>query len=261
MIRAAVLGSPISHSLSPKLHTAAFEFLRIEGSYEAIEVDEAGLVDFIESIDLQDWTGFSLTMPLKEKVLQIADVVDPIASRIQSANTLLMDGNTTYATSTDYLAFKTILAAKEYSRVVVIGGGGTARAALGAIDGTVATVEILLRNPAQRQALQNCLLETEAVFRELTHEIADYDLIISTTPKGASDEIAARIHQPKGELIEVLYSPWPTDLAHRWLSLNLSVIDGIDLLVEQGLEQLKLFTKLDFDLPALRKHLLLALRA
>lgn len=260
VIRAAVLGSPISHSLSPRLHNAAFQFLEVEGSYEAIEVDEAGLVEFLASIEVENWTGFSLTMPLKEKVLQLAEILDPIALRIQSANTLLLTSEGRYATSTDYLAFKRILAAKEYSRVAVIGSGGTARAALGAIDGTIPEVDIFLRNRSQDEALQNCMLETQAHFLNFQDEISNYDLVISTTPKGVTDEIARRITKPVGELIEVLYSPWPTVLAERWLSSDLPVTDGIDLLVEQGLDQVKLFTKLDFDPNALRAHLLLALR-
>ena len=91
MIKAAVLGSPISHSLSPLLHNTAYAQLGIQGSYEAIEVNAGGLAKFIDERD-ESWTGFSLTMPLKEEAVAYAKHVDDLAKRINSANTLYRDG-------------------------------------------------------------------------------------------------------------------------------------------------------------------------
>ena len=92
MNRAAVLGSPISHSLSPTLHKRAYEILGIEAQYDAVEVPSGALSEFIENVNSTNstnWLGFSLTMPLKEEVLTIADDIDPLAKRINSANTLI----------------------------------------------------------------------------------------------------------------------------------------------------------------------------
>jgi len=91
MIRAAVLGSPISHSLSPTLHNHAYEILGIPGKYEAIEISEVEFPQFFAeatALDAKvDWRGFSLTMPLKEIVTDALTQVDPLAKRIASANT------------------------------------------------------------------------------------------------------------------------------------------------------------------------------
>ena len=97
MIRAAVLGSPISHSLSPKIHRKAYDLLDLDSEYTAIEVDEKSFPDFFQNLESSDdgskWSGFSLTMPLKEIVLQYCVASDPIAKRIDSGNTLFRSDN------------------------------------------------------------------------------------------------------------------------------------------------------------------------
>lgn len=81
------MGSPISHSLSPLLHNTAYAQLGLSASYEAIEVKANSLAKFMDERDVT-WTGFSLTMPLKEEVIEYAKHVDHLAQRIHSANTL-----------------------------------------------------------------------------------------------------------------------------------------------------------------------------
>jgi shikimate dehydrogenase len=94
MINAAVLGSPISHSLSPLLHQTAYSLLGIEGSYSAIEVKGEELIEFIEGSLNQDWRGFNLTMPLKEGIFDSQAVnLDERATLIRSANTLIREGS------------------------------------------------------------------------------------------------------------------------------------------------------------------------
>ena len=89
--RAAVLGSPVAHSLSPVLHRAAYDWLRLRWDYEAIEMTPEGLPEFVRSLD-ESWAGLSLTMPLKETVLPLLDRIDPVAERIRSVNTVVLDG-------------------------------------------------------------------------------------------------------------------------------------------------------------------------
>ena len=105
MIRAAVLGSPISHSLSPLLHRCAYQLLGVQADYSAIEMTpERAPIFFQRAID-EDWTGFSLTMPLKETIFDYefepAFVIDPVAVQMRSANTLIKKEKTFWATSTD----------------------------------------------------------------------------------------------------------------------------------------------------------------
>ena len=100
MIRGAVLGSPISHSLSPIMHQAAYEFLGIEGSYTAIDVPSGTLESFFRDRGAE-FDYFSLTMPLNEEALSLGLEIDALTQRIQSGNTIYMAGNHWKLTSTD----------------------------------------------------------------------------------------------------------------------------------------------------------------
>jgi len=256
MIRAAVLGSPIAHSLSPKIHTKAFELLGIVGEYQAIEVDEKSFPAFFVKISEENWNGFSLTMPLKEIVLQASNQVDDRARRINSANTLYRLGDGWAVTSTDYLAFENLLSVDINHRVAIIGGGGTARAAIGSLNSKVKGVDVLLRNSARMQAMSTAAPDIKVNQCEMDTSLDSYDLIIQTTPSGAFDQYAASLNSATGKLLECLYKPWPTPLASRFAELGGTVISGKELLVEQALFQIELFTQMKFDFAKMRQALL-----
>jgi len=256
VIRAAVLGSPISHSLSPLLHRRAYEFLGVSGSYEAIDLSPESAGDFLLTALEEDWTGFSLTMPLKEAIFNLKNRinfnVDPIAQRARSANTLVAHEGGFRATSTDITAFVRLFSRLKRDRTAIIGGGGTARAALAALDGAASTVDILLRTPARVELLSTVALSTEVNFFGMEHSLRGYDLVIATVPSGASDSIAAALNFTIPALCEVLYSPFPTPLLAKARSLGSQTIDGVDLLVEQALDQIELFTRQSFPFDEMR---------
>jgi len=256
MIKAAVLGSPIQHSLSPLIHKKAYEILGVEGSYERFDINADKFDAFIESTLHQPWTGFSMTMPLKESAFSHNFDVDSRALKIHSANTLIRMGESYRALSTDVLAFDRILAGIDFSQVIVIGGGGTARAALGALDGLVEKVAVVQRSSVRNQQLLSCVESTELNFVDFAYPLDGHDLVISTTPQGVSDIYADQVTGDAKTLIEVLYKPSPTMLSGAWLKNGGSVVDGLDLLVEQALDQLHLMTGISFDYASMRATLL-----
>jgi shikimate dehydrogenase len=260
MIRAAVLGSPISHSLSPVLHSAAYEFLGVSGNYEAINLAPENARSFFIAALKEEWTGFSLTMPLKETVVDIGgDLgfdIDPTALRMRSANTLLRSGNTFAALSTDRTAFAYLLATIKKDNVAIIGGGGTARAALSALDGLATNIDFLLRSPARRELISAMATQSQLNFYDMDHSLEGYDLVISTVPAGAGDLIANNLQFTVPTLLEVLYKPYPSPLLAKARALGSHTIDGMDLLVEQAIDQIALFTGALFDRDKLRTQLL-----
>lgn len=256
MIHAAVLGSPIAHSLSPTLHKSAYAKLGISGEYSRIEMPADDFQRFLRNLDRSQWNGFSLTMPLKEAVLPLVDSIDPIALRINSGNTIVITDSRMRVLSTDFTAFRRIFSDKSFTSVAIIGGGGTARAALGALDGLVPQVDVLIRSQLREQALRACVLDSQVNFLPMNASIERYDLVVSTTPAGVTDQIAAGVIAPQGELFEVLYHPWPTVLAQRWSELGNPLITGHQLLVEQALDQIHLMTGVEFDYAQMRSHLL-----
>ena len=243
--RAAVLGSPISHSLSPALHNAAYLALNIEGKYDAVEVKSDQLRGFMEQVrkTYANWIGFSLTMPLKEEVLKVADKVDPLAKQINSANTLIPTLDGWFATSTDVAGFIWALAQHDvtnFKSVQIIGAGGTARAAAAAIDAPGVKLEVINRSPEREADMRKAVALSELTFASWENVVLDADLVINTTPKGAADSLPSG----NGVLFESLYHPWPTKLASGW---NGKVIDGMDLLIHQAIDQIHLMTGFVID--------------
>jgi shikimate dehydrogenase len=256
MIKAAVLGSPIQHSLSPVIHKKAYEILGIEGVYERIDIGVDQFDEFIQSTLNEPWTGFSMTMPLKESAFRHDFDIDARALKIASANTLIRSGSSYRALSTDVMAFDRFFSQLDFSQVLLIGGGGTARAALGALDGLVEMITIVQRSDVRNSQLIPCIDSSKLQFVDFSHQLRGYDLVISTTPQGVSDIFAERVSTDVKNLIEVLYKPSPTKLSEAWKKNGGIVIDGLDLLVEQALDQIHLMTGVSFDYASMRAALI-----
>jgi len=260
VIRAAVLGSPISHSLSPLLHQSAYEILGAQGTYEAIEVEAGQLSNFLKDKD-SGWTGFSLTMPLKEEVLAIAHVVDPVAQIISSANTLYRKDNLWLASSTDITGFGFALDSRGFTKAksaIILGAGATARAVVGALDGRIEEIKIVSRNTGREEAIRKCATKSSITFVpwEYTTPIAQSDLVVNTTPLYGADLFADYLPTKISTLFfEVLYRPWPTVLHSRWRENGGETMDGIDLLVHQAIEQIALFSGKSIDRDSMAQEL------
>ena len=266
MMRAAVLGSPISHSLSPLLHESAYQILKFEGEYEAIEVSSLELNSFLTAElhtemsavgDDRAHRGFNLTMPLKESIFEFDRCsFDSVSARIKSANTIIREGASFLATSTDTTAIARLLEGCDVTRVAIIGGGGTARAAVGAISNRTKEIDILLRTQSRIDALAQIAPQAALKSLPMDSDLSGYDLVINTTPAGVADHLSREIGNGGGVLLESLYKPWPTELSFAWRELGGRVINGLDLLVEQALDAIALMTEVSFDYSPMRQELL-----
>ena len=247
MIKAAVLGSPISHSLSPLLHALAYRELGRDFEYTRVKIEREDLLAFLESA-APDWTGFSLTMPLKEEVLNFPSEISPLARRIHSANTLVRKAGNWNTTSTDVSGFTHALAAHDWDEtgeVLIIGAGATARAAAAACDGKADRISVMSRSIARADAISNCVEISDVEFVSWQDYGAfEYaNVIISTTPKGVTDSLVDFFPTQKTALFfDVLYDPWPTAALKSWSSKGGAVVDGLDLLIHQAIEQVSIFS-------------------
>jgi shikimate dehydrogenase len=259
VIKGAVLGSPIKHSLSPLLHSTAYKFLGIEGQYSAIEVNSGGLSNFLENF-ARDMDYLSLTMPLKEEALDLDLDFDSEGLRVRSINTLVKRNNRWSASTTDGSGFAKSLHSSgftKFEKVLILGAGGTARAIAGVIDGFTSHVDIMGRSKSRADSIASCV--KDAQFDYLSWDdslsIAPYDLVVNTTPAGAADLFADSIAEVSGKLFfDVIYKPWPTVLGQRWSDLGGKVLNGLELLIYQGIDQLELVTTIP-DSDALASHL------
>jgi len=143
-----------------------------------------------------------------------------------------------------------------FTNVAVIGGGGTARAALAALDGRVSALTIVQRSDKRNELLSACVDKTALIFAPMQTSLDSFDLVISTTPAGVSDIFVSTISKSPGTLIESLYKPWPTKLSAAWQDNGGKVVHGLDLLVEQALDQISLMTHQSFDYASMRATLL-----
>ena len=247
MIKAAVLGSPIGHSLSPTLHNCAYGVLGWDWEYTAIEVKGGDLEKFIET-NRKTFRGLSLTMPLKEEALLVVDSLDPLVKRINAANTLIFEENGVSAYSTDVSGFVQALTKAEVSipnEITILGGGATARSAIAAVDGRGRTITVYSRSASRGAQLINSSISATVVVKDWAEAQSGLsaNLVIATTPTGATDHlIPTQSATSNGTLFESLYSPWPTKLLAKWQGLGGKYLDGLDLLVEQGIGQIELMS-------------------
>jgi len=248
VINAAVLGSPITHSLSPLLHSLAYEYLGVQAQYEAVEVKSGQLQDFLANTDKN---ALSLTMPLKEEALTVSHVISDVAQRITSGNTLLLTDGVWSLTSTDVLGFEFSLemhSIKEIETVLIIGAGATARAAVASVSKIAKSVLVVTRN-LDRISAMNQASSADVTYLpwELTNQVNTADLVINTTPHNAADYFVTNVENPRGAFFEVLYNPWPTALSKVWAQSENRVIDGLDLLIHQGVSQVEIFAGVTVD--------------
>ncbi|MDN5861255.1 MAG: shikimate dehydrogenase [Pseudonocardia sp.] len=260
-MRAAVLGSPIAHSLSPVLHTAAYAALDLDGwTYTAHDCTEDGLAPFVEALDA-GWAGLSLTMPLKRVALDVAAEVSPLAAAVGAANTLVLGGRR-YADNTDVAGLFGALGPVA-GRAVVLGAGGTAQAALAALRNLgIDTVDVLVRDLGRTGELR-ATAERLGVAPDVHAALADpgafvdgADVVISTLPAGAADHVACR---GAGTVLDAVYAPWPTRFAEQ--AAGARVVSGMDMLLHQAVAQVELMTGRHGPLEAMRTALVAAVGA
>ncbi|MEU7559272.1 shikimate dehydrogenase [Streptomyces eurythermus] len=249
--RAAVLGSPIAHSLSPVLHRAAYEAAGLTGwSYDSFDVDEAALPGFLDRLG-PEWAGLSLTMPLKRAVIPLLDEVSDTAAAVDAVNTLILteDGRRC-GDNTDIPGMVAALrehGIEEVGSAAVLGAGATASSALAALarictGEVVAYVRSEARAAEMRQWGERLGVEVRTADWADAAEALSAPLVIATTPAGTTDALAAAVPERPATLFDVLYDPWPTELAARWSMFGGAVVGGLDLLVHQAVLQFEQMT-------------------
>ena len=261
--RAAVLGHPIAHSLSPALHLAAYADLGLAWDYTRIDVTEDELAGFVDGLD-DTWVGLSLTMPLKQTVLPLLDEIDPVAHATHAANTVVLAGGRRRGWNTDVAGIVAALAEAGVSAGVshgtVLGGGSTARSAVAALQRLgAARVVVVARRPEACGDVRACAerlgVDLEVVGWEGVTGALAAPVVVSTVPAGAADALATTLPDHPGALLDVVYAPWPTVLATAWGAREGAAASGLSMLLHQAVAQVRLFTGLDPSVPVMRAAL------
>ena len=265
MTWAAVIGSPIEHSLSPVIHRAAWAQLGIDGwEYHRLEQDTDSLPGFIAGLGA-DCAGLSVTMPCKQAVMPLLDVIDPLASAVGAVNTVVPSSGVLAGFASAVRRACSMAGCSAPSSALVLGARATASsalAALGELGITSSTVAARrFGGPGSVVAAASRLgvtieqvlwSDAEAVDRAASSA----DLVISTLPASAADPLAERLRVREGQiLLDVVYSPRDTALRRAFENAGGVVAEGTDMLIFQAGAQVQLMTGRSPDTGVMREAL------
>ena len=260
-MRAAVLGRPVSHSLSPLLHRAAYAALGLaDWTYDALDVGAEDLPVLLAGLG-PEWRGFSVTMPCKQAAADIADVVEPLPRLLHAANTLIRTDAGWRAENTDVSGIGMALqlaGVEEAGSAAIIGAGGTATAAAVALSSLGAGhVEVVVRDRARAGAVTRVLdvLGVPSTVSQLADAALDAAVVVSTVPVDAQPDVLALPWRGGQTVLDVLYANWPTPLARRVTDVGGTIAGGLDVLFWQATVQVELMTGHPAPIAAMRAAL------
>jgi shikimate dehydrogenase len=272
MKRLAVLGHPVSHSRSPAMQNAALEALGLadEWSYEPLDIEPAGFAERTRELPGQEFVGANVTIPHKEAALELADEASEAAERIGAANTLSFREGAIRADNTDASGLLAALPDPVENRsALVLGAGGSARAAVWALAEQGASVSVWNRTPARVDELVRDLAHVgagttaEGRLRAVTAEQVranGYELIVNCTAIGMSDEdpsehlpLDPERFNPGIVVVDLVYAGSESRLTLEARARGATAVEGLEVLVRQGAESLRIWTGMDPPLDVMRE--------
>jgi len=246
---AALIGSPVAHSLSPVIHRAAFDAAGVDWSYVAFDVAEGQAGDALHAMRILGIAGLSVTMPHKRAVAEAVDRLEPAARALQSANTVSWEGDRLVGSSTDGAGFVASLADEGVDvagcRVAVIGAGGAARSVIDAL-GRAGAVDITVLNRTRETAELAATLATAASVG-IVSDVARADIVVNATSVGMAVRPSAAtaddlpcdpgLLRPDHIVVDLVYHPLRTAWLRAAGDLGATTIDGLGMLVHQAVLQ------------------------
>ena len=259
----ALIGNPVSHSLSPIMQNAALQYLGLDLIYIAIPCRDKDLALVLNSLKKINCKGLNITIPYKEKVFELCSEISPIANKLKAINTLKLNSKKEWSgTNTDVEGFiyplKTLHLTNKQS--IVLGSGGAARSVIqGLINLNFSTISVISRNKSSldeliknfgRQIEIQGLLNNDNRAQNLIEEA---DLIVNTTPVGMKTNKPQDHILPFGEnfwrslnsksiMYDLIYSPAPTSLLKLSAEKGCMTINGLQMLIAQGIKSLAFWT-------------------
>jgi shikimate dehydrogenase len=273
--RLAVIGHPIAHSRSPAIHNAAFAALDLSDRwfYEAIDVGPEEFASRVAGLASQGFAGANVTVPHKHAALKLADSASDAAGEIGAANVLSFEGGAIGADNTDAPGFLAALPGSPAgTRALVLGAGGSARAVVWALVREGASVDVWNRTTARAEALAASLGATALSRVEGGLPLDDYDLIVNSTSVGMGatarrDEVTARaigrdleaLHlsasgfHDRHVVVDLAYGSGETELVRAARARGATVVDGLEVLTQQGAASFRLWTGIDPPVDLMRR--------
>lgn len=258
-----VLGHPIGHSLSPVMHKAFFKEKKINADYFAFDVDEKNLGDAIHGADALKFCGLNVTIPHKISVIKYMDEISEEARLINAVNTIKFDyvkdliiGYNTDGIGAINAIEKNLNDGLKGKKIFILGAGGAAMAIIFSALSNNAEISIYNRTVEKAILIGNDVKEKLNKYLKVVHlknlkdELKDNDIIINATSVGMfpnADECPINEYCiPKGKVVmDIVYNPIETKFLESAKKRNCMTINGVDMLVEQGAEALKIWLNME----------------
>ncbi len=254
-----IIGNPIEHTLSPIMHNAAFQSLGLDYVYLPFRVEAAALKAAVNGLRAVNLAGFNVTIPHKVAIIPLLDDMAPLAEKIGAVNTVVNTKGVLKGYNTDAGGFLRALLAQdvapEEKKVVILGAGGAARAISFALAERGARLTIINRSVDHAQA---CVTKIREHFgaapkalslneSNLEMALLDADVVVNTTSLGMSPAISETpmpggLLRPGMVVFDIVYNPVETRFLKEARNAGAKVIDGLDMLVEQGALAFELWT-------------------
>ncbi len=241
-----VIADPVGHSISPAVHNRAFHARRTDAVYVPFLVQQGQLRDFMALAAKLPVTGFSVTIPHKQRIIRYLDAIDPLARRIGAVNTVWRKAGKWRGTNTDAEAVRIPLERRirvAKSSILIAGNGGAARGAAFALAEAGAKLSIAGRNPDRVRALAKAC-DAEPLTREQA-EAASFDAVVHATPLGMHPNVNDCFFHDRipGEVVfDMVYNPIETELLRRAREQGKTIIAGTEMFVEQAVRQFEIWT-------------------
>lgn len=248
----AVIGDPVSHSLSPTMFNAAFESLGMDAVYLGLRVSPQSLSDAIRGIKACGFAGVNVTLPHKKAVMELLDELDSPAKQTGAVNTILNSGGTLKGFNTDVNGFRRaahkLVGGTKGKRVVILGAGGAASAVLQAA-GDAREVTMLTRSPERVHEPPIEVLSPHSMLQltaeNLENPVSEADILVNATPVGLSTEeslVPRKMLHPNLAVMDLIYRKGGTLLVRDALSAGCKAIGGEEMLLGQGMAAFEIFT-------------------
>ena len=241
-----VIGNPIDHSLSPKLHNTWLKENNIEASYDKAKLNIDEVESFIEEIKLQKITGCNVTVPFKKIVIPFLDRLSAEAEKTQSVNTITFDGKNLVGHNTDIVGFRKAIESLNFSmrdkNVLILGAGGVVPSIIFALK-KMDVSEIKVSNRTKQKAE-----DLKILFKNLKviewGNLPDFDVIINATSIGLNNETMNLDFSKSGKnklFYDVIYNPIETNFLKKGKELGNMSENGRNMFVYQASEAFKLW--------------------
>jgi shikimate dehydrogenase len=260
MIKLGLIGYPLGHSLSPRIHNAALKLCSLEGNYSLFPIhpdDKRGLEDLINRVRSGEIHGLNVTIPHKQNVIAFLDELTPTARAIGAVNTIYLHNNKLIGDNTDASGFlsdlKKVLATETLRHgdldALVLGAGGSARAVVYALSKEGWQVTLVARRIEQAKQLASQFEGVYAIeFKFQSFQRSNVQLIVNTTPVGMAPDIdqspwPEKLAFPASAAIyDLVYNPSETKLVREARSQGLNATTGLGMLIEQAALAFEIWT-------------------